>query len=58
MNVIDEEILSEHAGTFTDLANEIENANDELNLTSDYIYSSDDSGYNGITINKKNHYKR
>lgn len=38
-------------GTFTDLANEIANADDELNLTKNYVYSVGDS--NGIVINKK-----
>ena len=42
-------------GTFTDLANEIANANGELKLTKNYVYdSSKDSNYkNGITINKE-----
>ena len=41
-------------GTFTDLANEIPNADGELNLTRNYTYSSNDSSYkNGIKIDKK-----
>ena len=42
-------------GTFTDLANEIANANGELKLTKNYVYdSSKDSNYkNGIVINKE-----
>uniref|UniRef100_UPI003865E4B5 right-handed parallel beta-helix repeat-containing protein n=1 Tax=Methanobrevibacter sp. TaxID=66852 RepID=UPI003865E4B5 len=50
--------LSASTGTFTDLANLIENSNGELNLTRNYIYTNyvstdTDSKYrNGITINK------
>ncbi len=42
-------------GTFTDLANEIANANGELKLTKNYVYdSSRDSNYkNGIVIDKE-----
>ena len=40
-------------GTFTDLANEINNANKELNLTRNYVYTSWDYNYVvGISINK------
>ena len=40
-------------GTFTDLANEIENANGELNLTRNYVYNNKDIKYKrGININK------
>ena len=54
IGVIEENELSATAGTFTDLANDIENAGDELELTRDYIYSSEDSDYEqGIIINKK-----
>ena len=38
-------------GNFTDLANEIAAANDELNLTKNYVYSNNDSIYkDGIGI--------
>lgn len=42
-------------GTFTDLANDIANANGELKLTKNYVYdSSKDSNYaNGIVIDKE-----
>ena len=41
-------------GTFTDLANEITNANGTLYLTKNYVYSSDDLKYaNGIIIDKE-----
>lgn len=47
------DIISASPGTFTDLANDIENADVELNLTKDYTYSSNDSSYkSGISINK------
>ena len=48
------EILSANPdGTFTDLANEIASATDELNLTRNYVYSKDDSIYQeGISIDK------
>ena len=54
----EEDFLSASSGTFTDLANDIENANGELNLTYNYIYTyqaSTDTDINykqGITINK------
>ena len=48
------DIISASPGTFTDLANDIENASEELNLTKNYIYnSSSDSSYPIIAINKK-----
>ena len=54
--VIEEDgvILKENnIGTFTDLANEIANATSQLDLTRDYGYADDDSGYKeGITIDK------
>ena len=41
-------------GTFTDLANEIAKAKDELNINRNYAYSEDDSDYKqGILIDKK-----
>ena len=51
----DEEILEENnVGTFTDLAEEIANAQDELNLTRNYTYDREiDQGYySGIKIDK------
>ncbi|WP_405305551.1 Ig-like domain repeat protein [Methanobrevibacter sp.] len=47
--------LSATTGTFTDLANDIANADGELNLTQNYVYDpSKDSRYkNGIDINKQ-----
>ncbi|WP_407422919.1 Ig-like domain-containing protein [Methanobrevibacter sp.] len=50
----DEEILEvNNLGTFIDLANEIANADIELNLNRNYTYCDDDSDYkNGIIINK------
>ena len=56
LSINEEDILSASHGTFTDLANDIENATGELNLTKDYIYnSSSDSSYygTGLRINKK-----
>ncbi|WP_296881729.1 hypothetical protein [uncultured Methanobrevibacter sp.] len=46
--------LGVSSGTFTDLANEIDNANDELNLTRNYVYNCTvDSDYKyGIKISK------
>jgi len=51
----EENELSATQGSFTDLYNDIVNANGELNLTRNYVYdSSRDSNYvNGITINKQ-----
>ncbi len=53
-STISTEILSANPdGTFTDLANEIASATDELNLTRNYVYTNDDSIYqDGIDINK------
>ena len=54
IDVSKENKLSASAATFTDLANDIANAGDELNLTKDYVYSSVDSNYIvGIDIDKK-----
>ena len=52
--VTEEDNLSATIGTFTDLANDISNADGELNFTKNYIYSYGDSNYKqGIEINKK-----
>ena len=54
IGVTEENELTATTGTFTDLANDIANAGDELNLTKDYVYSSGDPIYKqGIIINKK-----
>lgn len=54
VDATEEDELSASPGTFTDLAIDIKNADDTLNLKRDYAYSSDDSIYkDGITINKK-----
>ena len=51
----DSEILSDPAGTFTDLNNDISNAGSVLELTRNYTFNSaSDSGLkDGVTINKK-----
>ena len=57
--VNDNEIINSNndssAGTISDLANDIEESTNQLNLTKDYIYSNDqDSDYvGGIRINKQ-----
>ena len=46
-------LTDDNPGTFTDLANEIENANGELNLTRNYRYVEEDSDFEkGIVINR------
>ena len=51
----EENTLNTSTGTFTDLANEINNADNELNLTKDYICNKEDiKNYKaGIKINKQ-----
>ena len=54
VSVNEEDVLSEDAGTFNELANAIKDADDELILTKNYTYSTGDSLYkDGITIDKK-----
>lgn len=43
----------DYNGTFTDLANDIANANGELNLTKNYVYSEDVEYINGIILDKQ-----
>ena len=53
ISVTEENELSADAGTFTDLADAIEHAVDDLILTKNYTYSTGDSSYSdGIVINK------
>ena len=52
--IVDDSLKEEPAGTFTDLAGEISNAGNELNLTRNYTYSAEDSDLkNGIRITKE-----
>ncbi len=55
VSVTEENELSATTGTFTDLANDIQNANGELNLTKNYVFSNTkDSNYKkGISIINK-----
>ena len=52
--IVDDSLKEEPTGTFTDLAGEISNAGNELNLTRNYTYSAEDSDLkNGIRITKE-----
>lgn len=52
--VSNDDTLRESSGTFTDLANEINKTDNELNLTMDYIYNDNDKNFtNGINIDSE-----
>ena len=53
VSVTEENKLSATTGTFTDLANDIANAGDELNLTRNYCHNINDDIISGITIEKQ-----
>ena len=53
--ISEDDVLRDSPGTFTDLANEIANAKNTLNLNRNYVYTDSDAsaGYwDGITIDK------
>ena len=54
-NLVDDSLSANPDASFTDLANEIANSGEQLNLTRNYVYDSNkDSNYaGGIEINKK-----